>query len=103
MKLMRAVSGPRREPVLIGLIGGCFAIEAAATGCSGAIAFMTTFALVGAITVSGWQYLVFTVGMLGLALALIGCAVGLVRLGTTAFPYRMNRTWLLAFAVQLVL
>ncbi len=103
MKLMRALSGPRREPLLIGLIRGCFGIEAAATGCAGAIALMTTFALVVAIAVSRWQYSVFTIGMLGVALALIGSAVGLVRLGTTTFAQRMDRTWLLAFAVQLVL
>ena len=103
MKLIRALSGPRREPLLIGLIRGCLGIEAAATGCAGAIALLTTFALVVAIAVSGWQYPVFTIGMLGVALALIGSAVRLVRLGTTTFAHRMDRTWLLAFAVQLVL
>jgi hypothetical protein len=64
---------------------------------------MTTFALVLAIAVSGLQYAVFTIGMLGVALALIGSAVGLVRLGTTTFAHRMDRTWLLAVAVQLIL
>ena len=84
---MRALSGPRREPLLIGLIRACLGIEAAATGCAGAIALLTTFALVVAIAVSGWQYPVFTIGMLGVALALIGSAVGLVRLGTATFAH----------------
>src|SRR5438093_594472 len=103
MKLMRALSGPRREHLLIGIIRGCFGIEAAATGCAGAIALMTTLALVVAIAVSGWQYAAFTIGMLGVTVALIGSTLGLVRLGTTTFADRMDRTWLLAFAVQLVL
>ena len=88
VKLIRALSGPRREPLLIGLIRGCLGIEAAATGCAGAIALLTTFALVVAIAVFGWQYAVFTIGMLGVALALIGSAVGLVRLGTATFAHR---------------
>jgi hypothetical protein len=103
MKLVRALSRKRREPLLIGLVRGCFGIEAAATGCAGAIALISTLALVVAILVSGWQYAVLTIGMLGVAVALIGSAVGLARLGTATFAYRIDRTWVLAFSVQLVL
>jgi hypothetical protein len=103
MELTRALRGPRRESLAIGLIRGCFGIETLATGCAGVIALMYAFLVFVAAIVSGWRYALLVLALTAIALLLVGSAVGLAWLGSRTLAAPIGRSWLVAVAVQLAL
>lgn len=103
MNFTRAFRGPRKESVLIGLIRGCFGIEAFATGCAGVIALLTGLFFAVAILVSGLQYVPVMAITIVIGLALIAGSGGLVWVGVRLLSAHLSRSWMIAVPLQAAL